>query len=183
MLKKVIKSDLYRYNGKSGFKALVKTFLTNPGFRYSTILRVSSLKQKSFIGYLSKFYLRRLQHKFGFQISHETQIGEGLYIGHFGQIIINPKTILGKNINLAPGVVIGQENRGKKQGTPIIGDKVWIGSNAIITGKIIIGSNVLIAPGAYVNMDVPENSIVFGNPGIIKHNINATESYINFCVR
>jgi serine O-acetyltransferase len=182
MLKKVIKSDLYRYNGKSGFKDLVKTFVTNPGFRYSTVLRISSLKKKSLIGFVNKLYMNRLQYKFGFQISHKTQIGEGLYIGHFGQIIINPKAILGKNINIAPGVVIGQENRGKKQGTPVICDKVWIGSNAIITGKITIGSNVLIAPGAYVNMDVPENSIVFGNPGIIKHNTQATENYINNCI-
>lgn len=31
-----------------------------------------------------------------------------------------------------------------------------------------IGNDVLIAPGAFVNFDVPDNSIVIGNPGMIK---------------
>lgn len=44
-----------------------------------------------------------------------------------------------------------QENRGVRQGTPVIGDCVWIGVNATIVGKIIIGDNVLIAPNSYAN--------------------------------
>lgn len=64
-------------------------------------------------------------------------------------------------------------------GTPVIGDKVWIGVNATIVGAIKIGNDVLIAPNAYVNCDVPDHSIVFGNPCIIKHRDNATEWYIN----
>lgn len=41
-----------------------------------------------------------------------------------------------------------------------------------------IGDNVLIAPNAYVNFDVPSNSIVIGNPGkIIENRPDATEGY------
>ena len=64
-------------------------------------------------------------------------------------------------------------------GTPVIGDKVWIGVNATIVGAIKIGNDVLIAPSTYVNCGVPDHSIVFGNPCIIKHRDNATECYIN----
>ncbi len=66
-----------------------------------------------------------------------------------------------------------------RQGTPVIGNEVWIGINAAIVGKITIGDDVLIAPNRYVNCDVPSHSIVFGNPCIIKHRENATEGYIN----
>ena len=38
--------------------------------------------------------------------------------------------------------------------------------------------NVLIAPGAYVNFDVSDNSIVLGNPGKIISKENATAGYI-----
>lgn len=103
----------------------------------------------------------------------------GFYIGHCGRIIINPRTVLGKNINIATGVTIGQENRGKRKGCPIIGDNVWIGTNAVIVGNITIGTDVLIAPLAYVNFDVPDHSIVIGNPAKIIHRENATEGYIN----
>ena len=41
-----------------------------------------------------------------------------------------------------------------------------------------IGNNVLIAPNSYVNCDVPNDSVVFGNPCIIKYNKNATVGYI-----
>lgn len=66
-----------------------------------------------------------------------------------------------------------------RQGTPVIGNEVWIGINATIVGKINIMDDVLIAPNRYVNCDVPSHSIVFGNPCIIKHRENATEGYIN----
>lgn len=75
--------------------------------------------------------------------------------------------------------MIGQQNRGRLKGAPIIGNKVWIGINAAIVGKITIGDDVLIAPNSFVNCDIPSHSIVFGNPCIIKHKDNATKEYIN----
>ena len=76
-------------------------------------------------------------------------------------------------------MTIGQENRGVRKGSPVIGDCVWIGINAAIVGNVKIGNDVLIAPNSYVNCDVPDHSVVFGNPCIIKHRDNATEDYIN----
>lgn len=66
----------------------------------------------------------------------------------------------------------------EKRGGSQIGNCVWIGPNAVIVGKIKIGNNVLIAANSYVNFDVPDNSIVIGNPGKIIHRENATEGYI-----
>ena len=113
------------------------------------------------------------------ELAVETSIGPGLYFGHAYCITINPAAVLGKNINLHKGVTIGQENRGIREGVPVIGDNVWIGINATVVGAIRIGNDVLIAPNAYVNCDVPDHSVVFGNPCIIKHRDNATECYIN----
>ena len=120
-----------------------------------------------------------MKNKRGIEISYSTQIGKGLYLGHAYNITINPKTIIGENCNIHKGVTIGQENRGDRRGTPVIGNKVWIGVNATIVGNIVIGDDVLIAPNAYVNCNVPNHSVVFGNPCIIKARDNATEGYIN----
>jgi len=49
----------------------------------------------------------------------------------------------------------------------------------VIVGNIKIGDNVLIAPNSYVNCNVPPNSIVMGNPCIIKKCDTATKDYIN----
>lgn len=112
-------------------------------------------------------------------LDRSTKIGEGLYVGHPYCISINLKAVIGKNCNIHKGVTIGQENRGERKGTPIIGNNVWIGINSTIVGKITIGDDVLIAPNTYVNQDIPSHSVVLGNPCIIKHRDNATEGYIS----
>lgn len=106
------------------------------------------------------------------------QAGGGLLFGHSYCITINPDAVIGSHVNIHKGVTIGIENRGERKGVPTIGDRVWIGINATIVGKISIGNDVLIAPNTLVNCDVPDHSIVFGNPCIIKHRDNATEGYL-----
>lgn len=104
--------------------------------------------------------------------------GPGLFIGHPYCITINPDVVIGSHCNIHKGVTIGQENRGKRKGTPKIGNNVWIGVNATVVGNIVIGDDVMIAPNSFVNCDVPPHSIVMGNPCVIKHRDNATEAYL-----
>ena len=131
---------------------------------------------------LKRYYSLRyrfLCRKHHLEISPSARIGKGLYLGHSFCITINPEVIIGENCNIHKGVTIGQENRGIRKGTPIIGNKVWMGINSTIVGKIRVGDDVLIAPNSYINCDVPDHSIVFENPCIIKYRENATENYIN----
>lgn len=122
---------------------------------------------------------RNLKIKYGIDLPASVTVGDGMKIEHIGGIVINPDVNLGNNICLYNGVTIGVEKRGKRKGVPNIGNQVWIGANSVIVGSINIGNNVLIAPGAFVNFDVPDNSIVIGNPGKIIPRANAVEGYIN----
>ena len=70
-------------------------------------------------------------------------------------------------MTLYKGCTIGEITSGRRKGNPIVGNNVVVYSNATICGKICVGANCIIGPGAFVNFDVPENSIVIGNPGII----------------
>lgn len=125
-----------------------------------------------------KAIYRWLRLKRGIEIPSCTKIGEGLYLGHAYNITINGSAVIGRNVNIHKGVTIGKESRGKRIGSPTIGNSVWIGVNACVVGKIVIGDDVMIAPNAYVNFDVPSHSIVIGNPGTIIHRDNATDGYI-----
>lgn len=122
--------------------------------------------------------LARLTNKTGIWIPSEIKCGKGIIIAHWGRIIINPRTKIGDDFSVSSGVVIGRDIRGKRKGTPEIGNRVVIKTNATIVGAVKIGNDVLIAPNAYVNFDVPDHSIVIGNPGKIIHRENATEGYI-----
>ena len=178
MLKNTIKADLHRYAGETASGKLLPSLLI-PGFRFTYFLRKSSqFRRSSFWGFLYRIPLHFDAHFYGFQIPPSTSIGKGLYIGHWGTIVINAKTIIGDYCNLSPGVTIGQTNRGKHMGTPTIGNRVWIGTNAVIVGNINIGDNVMIAPNSFVNISVPSNSLVIGNPATIVPKENATEGYI-----
>lgn len=147
--------------------------------RFLYIFRLTQCTRVKIIQIVGRLILRYYCWHYGLEIPWETKIGKGLYLGHAFNITINPNVVIGDYCNIHKGVLIGQQNRGKKKGCPTIGNKVWIGINAVIVGKITIGDDVLIAPNSYVNSDVPSHSIVLGNPCIIIPKENATQSYIN----
>lgn len=173
--------DLYRYYGDRG-ERLAQRLLRPPELRYIALFRkASNCKCKP----LKLYYtvkLKLMSYRTHIQIPARTKIGEGFYIGHSGRIIIHPDAELGKNINIATGVTIGQENRGKRKGAPKFDGNCWIGTNAVVVGNVRVGEDVLIAPLSYVNFDVPAHSIVMGNPARIIEKENATADYLCNCV-
>ena len=149
-----------------------------PAYQY-WYRKITASTPPRLVNYVYKLMLRITRFAYKCEISTSSRIGAGLYIGHPYCITINPAVTIGRNCNIHKGVTIGQENRGRRKGVPVIGDKVWMGVNSTIVGKITVGDDVLIAPNTYVNCDIPSHSVVFGNPCIIKPRENATEGYIN----
>jgi serine O-acetyltransferase len=179
----LIKADLYRHDGQSGLGGLVKALFTNPGFRYTYLLRKAGASARwSLHGLVYRALRRRYSFKYGYQINPQARIGEGFFLsGHRGSVVIGPVTI-GKNCNVNHGVTIGTSVKDGVEGLPTIGDFVWIGTGAVVVGPITIGSNVLIAPNAFVSSDVPDNCLVVGNPGRILKNDNPTRDRINHVI-
>jgi serine O-acetyltransferase len=180
----ILQADLYRYDGTTAKIFLLK-ILSNvdPGFRYTYFFRIASASRRySLKGILIRKLMKHFSYKYGFQISDKTKIGKGLYLGHFGTVVINPEAIIGNYCNIAPNTTIGQTNVGPMKGCPKIGNKVWIGTGAVIVGNITIGDDVLIAPNSFVNFDVPSHSIVKGNPGKMVSKDNAVGGYIRYII-
>lgn len=179
-----IKADQYRVYGSSGKVKRIKLLIANPGFKYMYILRKATYyKNKNKIkNFFYKLVLRHYEIKYGIEISPRNIIGKGFYVGHIGGIVLNPDVVIGENVNVLKGALIGYNPRGKYKGVPTIGNNVWIGPNAVIVGDVKIGNNVVVAPNTFINRDVPSNSVVLGNPAKIIENNNATQEYINFTV-
>lgn len=169
-------SDLFRYTGNVNIKEFIYNILFNAGYKYTFFMRLSKYLAYKNIIYmpfylLSRLFLWHYTYKFGISIYFKTNIGSGFYIGHFGTIVVNPNTIIGKNCNISQGVTIAQANRGKNKGYPTIGDNVYMGPGAKIIGKVHIGNNVAIGANCVVTKDVPDNSVVVGVPGkVISYN-------------
>lgn len=57
------------------------------------------------------------------------------------------------------------ERRKSPNSAPItIGDNVWVGMNALILKGVEIGENAIVAAYSVVTKNVPENTLVAGNP-------------------
>jgi len=176
----IIKSDIYRYLKDDSFGSFLKNFLVTPGFRYSYFFRKCTYykEKKNWLFYfIFKIFLKRYMIKYGIVIQDGTLVGKGLYIGHWGGIFVNQGVVIGENCNINQGVTIGQTNRGKRKGCPVIGNGVWMGAHSVIVGNIKVGNNTLIAPGAYVNFDLPDNAVVIGNPAKVV-SLTGTEGYV-----
>jgi len=99
-------------------------------------------------------------------IDAQATIGAGLYIGHIGGVHINPQAVLGRDCDIAHRVTIGASAMGR-QGVPVIGDDVYIGTGATLVGKIRIGNGAKIAANTLVMSNIPEGATVMGVPGRI----------------
>jgi serine O-acetyltransferase len=106
-----------------------------------------------------------------------TQIDGGLYIGHFGGVLIGPIR-MGSDCNVAQQVTIGRR-ADNATGVPIIGNRVWIGAGSIVFGGIRIGDGVSIGPLTVVARSLPAKVLVMGNPMRLLHKNydNSTEIY------
>lgn len=176
----LIRSDLHRYAGKSDSRAFWATYFNDPGFCYTFWMRLcASLRpQHRVLSLPARFILRHYQVKFGISIPAITQIGSGFYIGHFGGIVVNHRSVIGKNCNISHGVTLGQTNRGERQGCPTLGDNVYIAPGAKLIGGIHIGSDVAIGANSVVTSDVPDHAVVVGIPGKVL-SYDGSAGYIN----
>ena len=111
----------------------------------------------------------------GAKLQSEISLGDfsGLGVGSD----INGRVIIGKNVLMAPEVVIYTVNhnyidknytiisQGYSDEQPVvIEDDVWLCRRAMIMPGVHIGKGAVVAAGAIVTKDVPPYSVVGGNP-------------------
>jgi maltose O-acetyltransferase len=105
-------------------------------------------------------------------------IGENTFINANLQILSAGRVTIGKNGFLGPNTQLYTPNhhpydkelrrQGWQYDLPItIGDDVWFGGSVIVLPGVTIGNNVVVGAGSVVTKDVPDNTMVAGNPARI----------------
>ena len=181
-LQRHIAADLYRYDRASGWLGLVRTFLREPGFRFTCLLRLCRhLRAQPWSRWgtyhACKFWLGRLSLKLGVYIDITTEIGPGLYIGHAHGIIINRRCSIGTNCSLSHNTTLGLKSREPRAGCPTLRDRVYIGPGAVVIGNIVIGDDAAIGANSVVTQSVAANSVVVGVPGRVI-SMNGSAGYV-----
>lgn len=101
------------------------------------------------------------------RIPRACEVGAGIWIAGGGRIHVADGARIGDYCAIAHGVTIEASGKRDARGAPAIGDRVYIGPNAILLGKITVGDDALVCPGAVLMRSVPARAVVLGNPARI----------------
>lgn len=117
--------------------------------------------------------------KYNCRVPFLARIGEGTRLGIGGTgAVIHPDSIIGRDCVIAQNVTLGGRVRGN--GTPVIGDNVFIAPGAKCFGGRI-GSKVVVGANSVVLDEIPDNCVVAGVPArIISRDI---ERYTDYTAR
>ena len=176
-------ADLYRY-GPTSKRALARALANEPGYRYSFVMRLAAYARAHrdpahrALAFASRLWLRRLRFRFSVDVPASTAVGSGLYMNHPDGIVVHSEAVIGRNCNLSQGVTLGEANRGRNAGFPVLGDGVYVGPGAKIVGAVRVGDNAAIGANCVVTHDVPENAVVVGVPGRVISSAGAA-GYVN----
>ncbi len=158
-------ADLRRQSLKA--KGLVQQFNTIPAHDLSaqeTLLR-------KLLGQVGPGI--HIEHNFHCDLGHNIEVGRNFYAGYNCVIVDIAKVTIGDDCMLGPNVGIYtaghalepvDRNKSGYALTIAIGNKVWIGGNAVILPGISIGDHAVVAAGSVVTKDVASNTVVAGNP-------------------
>ncbi len=132
--------------------------------RKSQLLSSRNLKQINVI-HSDASISKSLKIGYGNFLSRNVSINNSVEIGN--NVIINTSAVIEHECkietgsHIAPGAVIC--------GGVTIKRGALIGANSIIKENICIGQNVKVGAGSVVLGDIPDNSLVFGNPSKIRN--------------
>ena len=149
-----IDMDLATYNkGRIGIKVFVDTLKRNE-YRNVFYFRIPL-----FLRLLLNLFLRRVP---DCKLQCARVGGGGINVHHgWGTIVLAER--IGERFSVYQNVTVGYG----KDGKPTIGDDVSIYSGAVVFGGIKIGNHVRIAANTVVRTNIPDYSLVYGNPAVI----------------
>lgn len=155
----LIRSDYYRLTGQT--TSVIKMWaysLRYPAFAILFWLRLASIHGVLF--WPAKIVHRHYSSKYGFQIYPSMKVGYGFCLGHGIDIVINPQTVIGNNVNVYQFVNIGTT----RDHAAVIGDNVTVFPMSCIVNDVHLGNQVTIGAGSVVVKDVPVDATVAGVP-------------------
>lgn len=99
---------------------------------------------------------------FGIELSSNSRLGPGFYIGHAFGIVVHGD--FGANASIGQGVTVGAKGAGRSRGYPRLGDDVYLGAGSMVIGDVRVGDRVVVGANTVVVADVPDDSRVVSAP-------------------
>ena len=160
---------LRRVKGRGFWMALLDALLLDSGFQALLAYRCGSALRRAGVPVLPAVCRRLAISSCGVDILPSARIGGGCIIAHGIGLVVGGEVVMGEDCTLLHGVTLG-EVRFDELACPRLGDRVTVGTGAIVLGGITVGDDALIGAGAVVRDDVPAGARVAGVPArVIGH--------------
>ncbi|HVT65132.1 MAG TPA: acyltransferase [Mycobacteriales bacterium] len=101
------------------------------------------------------------------RIGDRVFLNNGVFLACCKEITIGNDIAIANDVYITDSDSHGVEGRPVREAPVVIKDGAWIGARAIILPGVTIGSRALVAAGAVVTKDVPDDTLVGGNPAKI----------------
>lgn len=139
-------------------------WLSSPGFRCLILLRFQSLCYQSGYYKLSNYIRFRMLLRYSLDSVPGCIIGKGFKIEHPVGIVIGKGVVIGDFVTLAGNVTLGEKfiDSRSNGSYPRLGNRISVGSGAIILGNTFVGDDVTIGAGSIVLRSVNPGSTVVG---------------------
>ena len=123
--------------------------------------------------YFTKWRFQSLSARLGFSIPENT-LGKGVYLPHYGTIVVNSKAYVGDYSVLNVDVVLGR-HPSSKDAVPVLGRGVFVGPGVKVFGDANIGSHSVIGANSVVSSTIPAQQLWAGSPASFKRVIELPE--------
>ncbi len=151
-------------------RSTLEIFLCYPGFYALIFHRVSHWLWNHSLKLLARMNSNLARFITGIEIHPGATFGKRVFIDHGMGVVVGETAIVGDDVLIYQGVILGGTSTEKTKRHPTIEDGVIIGAGAKVMGNITIGKYSKIGTGAVVLKDVPPESTCVGVPGrIVKH--------------
>ncbi len=117
--------------------------------------------------FLYHFWWKGVEVTTGISISPDCRIGPGLFIGHFGNIILHTDVVMGEKCNISQGVTLGLAAKKGQWGVPTVGNRVYIAPGAKVIGPIHLADGTVVGANAVLMSDTRENDVMAGIPATV----------------
>ena len=148
-------------------RSTLEIFLCYPGFYALLMHRVSHWLWNHSLKLLARMNSNFARFITGIEIHPGATFGKRVFIDHGMGVVVGETAIVGDDVLIYQGVILGGTSTEKTKRHPTIEKGVIIGAGAKVMGNITIGEYSKIGTGAVVLKDVPSNSTCVGVPGRI----------------
>lgn len=136
-----------------------------PGLHALWLHRIAHSLWRHRLRFLARFLSHINRFLTGIEIHPGARIGRRFFIDHGSGVVIGETAEIGDDVLIYQGVVLGGTSLEKKKRHPTIGNRVVIGSGAVVLGAIMVNDDVRIGSGSVVTKTVPPGATVVGVPG------------------